>query len=182
MSARLLEPLVRARLSLHNRLVLPPMATAKAGADGEMTDGLLGYYDEKSAGGAIGLVITEHSYIAMQGRSRAGQPSIADDATVEGWKRLVDVVHRNGSKIAVQINHCGGATSRAATGSETVGPSAITSLIGPGETPRALAADEIATIVGQFASAARRARLRSPRGAPGGARPGHRRTRRSACW
>ena len=58
----------------------------------------------------------------------------------------------------MQINHCGGATSRAATGSQTVGPSDVTSPIGPGETPRPLAADEIATIVSQFASAARRVR------------------------
>jgi len=158
MPARLLEPFVQGRLSLHNRLVMPPMATAKAGAGGEMTDALLGYYDQKSAGGAIGLVITEHCYIAMQGRSRVGQPSIAVDETVEGWKRLVDVLHRNGSKVAVQINHCGGATSGAATGAESVAPSAITSLIGSGETPRPLATHEIATIVAQFASAARRAR------------------------
>jgi 2,4-dienoyl-CoA reductase-like NADH-dependent reductase (Old Yellow Enzyme family) len=156
MSSRLLEPLVAGKLSLHNRLVMPPMATAMAGPNGEMTDDLLGYYDEKSAGGALGLVITEHCYIAMEGRNRVGQPSIADDETIEGWKRFVDVVHRNGSKTVMQINHSGGATSMAATGSQPVGPSDITSPIGPGETPRPLATDEIAIIVGQFASAARR--------------------------
>ena len=156
MSSRLLEPLVVGKLSLHNRLVMPPMATAKAGPNGEMTDNLLGYYDEKSAGGAIGLVITEHCYIALQGRNRVGQPSIADDETVAGWKRFVDIVHRNGSKVVMQINHSGGATSEAATGSQPVGPSDITSPIGPGETPRPLSCEEIAIIVGQFASAARR--------------------------
>ena len=156
MSSRLLEPLVHGNLSLHNRLVMPPMATAKADTNGEMTDDLLGYYDEKSAGGAIGLVITEHCYIALEGRNRVGQPSIADDETVGGWKRFVDIVHRNGSKAVMQINHSGGATSTAATGSQPVAPSDITSPIGPGETPRPLSTEEIATIVGQFASAARR--------------------------
>jgi len=155
-SSRLLEPLAVGTLSLHNRLVMPPMATAKAGPDGEMTDALLAYYDEKSAGGAIGLVITEHCYVALQGRNRVGQPSIADDGTIEGWKRFVEIVHRNGSKVVMQINHSGGATSEAATGSQPVGPSDITSPIGPGETPRSLTTGEIATVVGQFASAARR--------------------------
>ena len=156
--SHLLEPLTHGKLTLHNRLVMPPMATAKAGANGEMTDELLAYYDEKSAGGALGLVITEHCYINMRGRNRVGQPSIAEDDTVEGWSRLADILHRNGTKAVLQINHAGGATTREATGFQTVAPSDITSPVGPGEIPRPLTEDEIATIVGQFASAARRVR------------------------
>jgi len=156
--SKLLEPLTTGTLKLHNRLVMPPMATAKGGANGEMTDALVDYYAEKSAGGALGLVITEHCYITMQGRNRIGQPSIADDDTIEGWKRLVDVLHGNGSKAVMQINHSGGATTREATGLETVAPSGITSPVGPGETPRPLTTAEITTIVEGFAAAARRVR------------------------
>jgi NADPH2 dehydrogenase len=47
--AHLLKPLVDGRLHLKNRLVMPPMATSKANADGSMNDALLDYYDEKSA-------------------------------------------------------------------------------------------------------------------------------------
>jgi len=154
--SKLLEPLTLGRLTLHNRLVMPPMATAKAGPDGEMTDDLIAYYAEKSTGGALGLVITEHCYITLQGRNRVGQPSIADDATIEGWKRLVDVIHANGSKVVLQMNHSGGATTKDATGSETVAPSDVASPVGPGEIPRPLTTAEITTIVGQFASAAQR--------------------------
>jgi NADPH2 dehydrogenase len=152
----LLEPLSHGRLSLKNRLVMPPMATAKAAADGSMTDGLLAYYDEKSRGGALGLVITEHCYIAQQGKNRVGQPSIADDGTIEGWRELTTIFHRNGSKAAMQINHSGGACSTAATGLEVVAPSNVPSPTGPGEVPRALTHDEIDVVVGQFAAAARR--------------------------
>ena len=154
--SKITEPLSRGKLQLHNRLVLPPMATAKAGASGAMTQELIDYYDEKSAGGALGLVITEHCYITLQGRNRVGQPSIAEDETVEGWRRLVDVLHRNGSKAVLQMNHSGGATTAMATGLETVAPSAIASPIGPGEVPRPLTEPEIAQVVAQFASAARR--------------------------
>ena len=153
---KLLEPLTNGKLPLHNRLVMPPMATAKAGANGEMTDDLIAYYAEKSAGGALGLVITEHCYIALQGRNRVGQPSIAEDETVAGWKRLTDVFHANGSKAVMQINHSGGATTREATGFETVAPSDVASPTGSGETPRPLTTAEIATITEQFARAALR--------------------------
>lgn len=152
----LLEPLSEGRLHLKNRLVMPPMATSKALPDGSMSDGLLAYYDEKSRGGAIGLVITEHCYITRQGMNRVGQPSIADDGTIEGWRRLVEIIHGNGSKVAMQINHAGAASSAAATGLEVVGPSNVPNPSGPGETPRELDYDEMATIVGQFAAAARR--------------------------
>ncbi len=156
--SHLLQPLITPSLELHNRLVMPPMATQKATDDGGLSDELLAYYDEKSHGGALGLVITEHSYITQQGRNRISQPSIAQDSTIEGWRRLTEVLHRNGSKAVMQINHSGGACSTAATGLEVVSASDLPSPVGPGETPRPLSAEEIAVIVGEFGSAARRAR------------------------
>ena len=150
----LLAPLSVGKLHLMNRLVMPPMATAKADSDGNMTDGLLDYYDEKSRDGAIGLVITEHCYITKQGMNRSGQPSIADDDTVAGWRRMTEVFHRNGSKAVMQINHSGGACNSEVTGLEVVAPSDVASPSGRGETPRALTHDEIEVIVEQFAAAA----------------------------
>ncbi|HEY5484072.1 MAG TPA: NADH:flavin oxidoreductase, partial [Propionibacteriaceae bacterium] len=117
---------------------------------------LLAYYDEKSRGGAIGLVITEHCYVTKQGMNRTGQPSIADDGTIEGWRELTSIFHRNGSKAVMQINHSGGACNSAATGLEVVAPSNVPSPTGPGEIPRALTRNEIDIIVGEFAAAARR--------------------------
>ncbi|MDO8915761.1 MAG: NADH:flavin oxidoreductase [Coriobacteriia bacterium] len=154
--SRLLEPLATRNLALHNRLVLPPMATSKANPDGSMSDALLAYYDEKSRGGAFGLIITEHCYITRQGMNRVGQPSIADDSTIDAWKRLTETIHANGSKVAMQINHCGGACSTEATGLEVVGPSDVAVPLGRDETVRELTHEEIATIVTQFADAARR--------------------------
>lgn len=153
---QLLQPLDAGTLHLSNRLVMPPMATQKADPDGTLSDELLGYYDEKSRGGALGLVITEHSYITQQGRNRLAQPSIATDATVDGWRQLAQILHRNGSKAVVQINHSGGACSVEATGMEVVSASDVPSPVGPGETPRPLEADEIAVIVTEFAAAAAR--------------------------
>ena len=38
---------------IKNRLVMPPMATAKAGANGEVSEALCSYYKEMAAGGYI---------------------------------------------------------------------------------------------------------------------------------
>jgi len=154
----LFEPLTTGKLTLKNRLVMPPMATSKANPDGSMNAALLDYYDEKSRGGAIGLVITEHCYITKQGQNRAGQPSVADDGMIEGLTQLADTIHRNGSKTALQINHSGGAASETVTGLEVVAPSDVASPVAVGDSiPRPLTLDEIAEIPGQFAAAARRA-------------------------
>ena len=153
--SRLLEPLA-GKLALRNRLVMPPMATSKANPDGSVSAGLLEYYDEKSRGGAMGLVITEHCCITQQGKNRAGQPSVADDRMVEGLAELAATFHRNGSKAVVQINHSGAASDPAATGLEVVSASAVQIPGRPNETPRALTCDEIDVIVGEFAAAGRR--------------------------
>lgn len=122
--SQLLTPLTGGKLKLRNRLVMPPMATAKADADGRVTDNVLTYYDEKSVGGYPALVIIEHSYVNIQGRANEHQISIADDWTIDGLQRLTKVLHKNGVMCAAQINHAG---SAAVPGDEItiVGPSAL---------------------------------------------------------
>ena len=115
------QPITVNHMELKNRLVMPPMATAKSAPDGRVTDPLCDYYDEKSAGGDIGLIITEHSYVAPEGKASRGQLSIAVDSDVEGLKRLTDVIHRNESRVFAQINHAGAAASREITGCEVIG-------------------------------------------------------------
>lgn len=154
--SHLLQPLTAGSLQLHNRLVLPPMATTKADADGSITPDLLAYYDEMSAWGAFGLVITEHCYVAAQGRNRIGQPSVAEDRMVEGLGRLAEVLHANGSRAVVQISHAGAAS--AVPGIGVIGPSDVPSPIGPGAIPRPMTLDDIAATVEQFVAAALRVR------------------------
>jgi len=156
--AYLQAPLATGKLYLKNRLVMPPMATSRANADGSVSDALLDYYDEKSAGGAIALVMIEHSYITKQGQNREGQPSAATDDMIEGLARLADVIHANGSKTALQINHVGGTAKSAVTGLDVVAPSVAPHPFGPSDpTLRVMTLDEIAAVPGLFAAAARRA-------------------------
>ena len=86
------------KIYLRNRLVMPPMATSKSQENGKISKELLDYYDEKTKGGYIGLVIIEHSYITNQGKASEKQLSIADNADLEGLKQLANIIHKNGLK------------------------------------------------------------------------------------
>lgn len=151
----LLQPLNNSKLKLNNRLVYPPMATAKSNEDGKVTQGLLDYYDEKSHGGYVSLFIIEHSYITPQGKASRGQLSLESDDTLDGLKKLADVIHKNGSKAVIQINHAGSAAKSDGTGLEIVGPSSIAH---PRHTdiPKELTKEEIKEIVNNFKDAAKR--------------------------
>lgn len=108
-----------------NRLVMPPMATAKCGADDLVTDEILSYYDEKSEGGYLSLIIIEHSYVMMQGKASARQMSAASDAAIPNLKKLADTIHNNGTLAVMQINHAGTASDTQITGLPVLGPSAL---------------------------------------------------------
>ncbi len=90
------------QLELGNRLVMPPMATWKNDAIDQLVD----YYQERA--GKIGLIIMEFAYVSIEGRTREGQISIAEDSDIERLKRIVNAVHAKGTtKIFAQINHAG---------------------------------------------------------------------------
>jgi len=153
------ESITIKKLTLHNRLVLPPMATGNCGSDGEVTEELLTYYREICEGGHIGLVITEHAYIHPRGKAGNGQISVADDARVPGLRRLVDMIHACGSKVICQINHAGSATNADVTGGlEPFGPSAVAHPKQIDVVHRPITQEEIAEIPALYANAARRAK------------------------
>jgi len=151
----LLTPFTEGTLPLPNRLVMPPMATEKADGSGRANKELLDYYDEKTEGGHIGLVIVEHSYISPGGKASPRQLSVADDDTIAGLKQLAHVIQTNGSKAVLQINHAGSNTSEEVTGTVPLAPSAVPH---PRRktNPRELTAAEIEDIIEAFGQAARR--------------------------
>ena len=59
-------------MTLKSRLVMPPIATAKADEDGGVTDTVRVYYQEWARYSKIGLIITEHSYVSQQGKAHPG--------------------------------------------------------------------------------------------------------------
>lgn len=143
------------KLELHSRLVMPPMATAKSAADGSVTPELCAYYDEKTAGGHLGLVIVEHAYVSPEGQASAGQLSVATYACISGLRRLVEVIHKNGVKAMAQLNHAGSSAKTEVTGLPVLGASAVENPR-KGSVPVEMTVADIRRITEDFASAARR--------------------------
>lgn len=156
----LLQPIQISKLFLKNRLVMPPMATSKSEEDGRISQAILDYYDEKTKGGYISFVIIEHSFISKEGKASDRQLSIAEDRFIEDLKKLADIIHHNGSKAVMQINHAGSQTSNNITGVSPVAPSAVQNPRLPkGEIPKELSKDEIQVIIESFKAAALRVKL-----------------------
>jgi len=143
-----LTPLNTGKLNLLNRLVMPPMANDKATAEGKITSELINYYDEKSKGGYIALLIVEHSFITLQGKVSKNQLSIADDSVIDGLKELNDLIHKNGSKTATQLNH-GGSAAYIDPDRVIVGPSAVLHPI-KNTMPLVLTKEQISIIIQEF--------------------------------
>lgn len=150
----LTKPLETYNLSLKNRLVMPPMATAKADNEGKITEDILNYYDEKSKGGYISLIIIEHSFVSPEGKASHRQMSIADDSVIDGLKKLADTIHKNGTKAVMQISHAGSAASKEITGYDPVAPSAIPNPRKGESVPLELTKHQIKDIIQKFKEAA----------------------------
>lgn len=153
------EPIKIKNLEIANRLVLPPMHTGKC-PDGKVSPELCEYYVRRAANGAVGLIITEFSYVSRQGRATPVQLSLADDSDIEGHKTLVDAIHAAGSKVFSQINHAGAAAQTEVTGREVVAPSAVLSPRAKegAVLPRPLTVEEIEQIEEDYTAAAIRSK------------------------
>jgi len=152
----LLKQLQAGSLTLTNRLIMPPMATSMSKGDGKVSKALIDYYDEKSRGGYISLIIIEHSYISLEGKASENQLSISDDSDIEGLKKIADAIHKNGTKAVMQLNHAGSAASKQIIGTIPVAPSAVVNPRKGDDMPQELFAKKIEGIVQAFADAARR--------------------------
>jgi len=151
----LFDPLTIGRLSLKNRIVMPPMANDLASIRGEVTEPLIAHYRRRAAG--VGLVIVEHSYVAKDGKLSSRQLGIYDDTLINGLADLAESIHAKGTPVCIQINHAGRRASSSVCGSHPVAPSAIAASDAD-EVPRALEKNEIPYLVRLFGDAARRAR------------------------
>lgn len=154
----LMQPIKVKNIEIRNRIIMPPMATSKSD-DGQVNQKLVDYYDEKSKGGYIGLIITEHAYISKDGMANNGQVSISNDSNIEGLKRITEVIHKNDSKVIAQINHAGSSANPEVTGHEIISASAVINngyTAKTGIIPHEMNKDDIKRVVNCFAEAAKR--------------------------
>src|SRR5215470_14945074 len=120
----LLTPARIGTVEIPNRIVLPPMTTRSADAEGFVTEDTLAYYEARVAGG-VGLLTVEMASPEKAGRHRHRELGIYDDRFLPGLAGLVDVIHRGGAKASIQLGHGGGHTRVDICGETPIAPSAI---------------------------------------------------------
>lgn len=147
------------KLKIRNRIVMAPMGTLLGHADGQVSDHQIAYYAERARGGT-GLIITEILAVEPQlGKAVAIQTRADDDRFIPGLGRLAAASRKFGARIFPQLHHAGSqSNSRVCGGKQIVAPSAIASNA-VGETPRALATEEVRQLVRHFIAAAVRCRI-----------------------
>jgi 2,4-dienoyl-CoA reductase-like NADH-dependent reductase (Old Yellow Enzyme family) len=120
----LLTPARIGSLDVPNRIVMPPMTTRTADEEGYVTDDTIAYYQARARGG-VGLITVEMASPERAGRHRRREVGIYDDRFLPGLTRLVDEIHRAGTKASIQLGHGGGHTRRDICGETPIAPSAI---------------------------------------------------------
>ena len=140
-------------MELKNRLVRSATHEAMADDEGFPTDSIFKLY-ERLAKGGVGLIITGYTFVSRDGKFKS-MLGIDSDEHIPKYRELVNQVHQNDAKIAMQINHCGRQTVKEMTGTQPIAPSAVfdKSLF---VMPREMTEADIERIIEAFAQAARR--------------------------
>jgi dimethylglycine catabolism A len=141
----LLTPARIGPVEIKNRIVMPPMTTRTADAQGFVTDDTIAYYMARVRGGT-GLITVEMASPEKAGQHRRHEVGICHDGFLPGLTRLVDEIHRGGAKASIQLGHGGGHTRIDICGETPVAPSAI---------PHPVYETTLATIVPQEMTKAR---------------------------
>lgn len=150
------SPITINGMTLPNRVVMMPMGSDFAGHDGELSDEHIKYYELRARGGT-GLIIVENVCVKYpEGSNGTTQLRIDKDCYIPRLFNLTEACHKYGAKVGVQINHAGASAMSSRIGMQPVSASTLPSKPG-GETPRALAKEELVSIAKDYGAAARRA-------------------------
>ena len=158
---KLLEPLKIGKVELKNRFIMLPMTIEKVD-NYHVTDDLVDFYEQRAKGG-VGLIEIGSCYVCdcfgtePKYHTTTGACGCWDDEFIPGYKRIADVCHPHGAKIAAQLQLC---YEWRASGDDPLlsyAPSADVPS-GPfvGMPEREYTKEEIAEVVKQYGQAARR--------------------------
>jgi len=91
-------------MALKNRIVLPPMGTGFHDEGGYVSQRFIDYLEARAKGG-VGLIIIEVTAPSVQCNVSNHQLTLGNDSYIPGFKKLAEVVHAYGTKIAIQLQH-----------------------------------------------------------------------------
>jgi len=134
--AHLFSPLTIKNIELKNRLVVSPMCEYSA-QDGFANNWHLVHLGSRAVGG-VGLIITEATAVAPEGRISYADLGIYKDEHIPTLKEITNFIHEQGSVAGIQLAHAGRKASHEVpwkgnaqiapgtpNGWQTFGPSAV---------------------------------------------------------
>jgi 2,4-dienoyl-CoA reductase-like NADH-dependent reductase (Old Yellow Enzyme family) len=104
-SSRLFSPIQLAGVTFSNRVFVSPMCQYSS-EDGFSSDWHLVHLGSRAVGGA-GLVMTEAAAVLPEGRITPQDLGLWKDDHIAGLKRIVEFLHGQGARAAVQLAHAG---------------------------------------------------------------------------
>ena len=155
---KLFSPAKIGPVEIKNRLVMSPMGTGIANMDGTPTDAIIKWYEERAIGGC-GLIYTEVCRVNdFNGPTLLRQLALTKDSQVGPMSKLVDTVHKHGTKIFCQLHHPGRQTHVALCAEPNVVSASAIPCKHTKEPTRALETAEVKGIIQNYIQAAVRAK------------------------
>lgn len=108
MKEALFQPLQLGKVSLKNRIVMPPMTRSRASQPGNIANDMMAEYYAQRA--TAGLIVAEGTQISEMGQGYAWTPGIYTPEQIAGWKKVTDAVHEKKGVIFSQLWHVGRVT------------------------------------------------------------------------
>lgn len=143
------------QMELKNRFIRSSVWMKAATNDGHMTKEIMETYIDLAKGGS-GLILTGYSHISDEEQPNPNMTGISDDSFIDEYRAMTDAVHKEGSKIAMQIVF-GGSQSHhpEAAAMNILAPSAVENRVTK-LMPAEASKNELARIVKLFGDAAER--------------------------
>lgn len=151
--------------TLKNAVVLASLTRLRCGEDGVPTDIVAEYYRQRAE--SAGLVLSEASPIEMKSNTFIGAAGLENETQAHAWKKVTDLVHKEGSFMFAQLVFQGRVLHPKHHGTEAIGPSAV-----PAEgfcyvrgekvdyaVPREMTQEDIDRVQERFVNAAKMAKL-----------------------
>ena len=156
----LIKPYSSKTLSLSGRVVMAPMTRNKS--PNNIPGPEVAKYYTRRAENHVGLIITEGTVVHASGHAYPDVPNFYGEKALEGWKNVVESVHRAGGKIFPQLWHAGSFRQKGMAPDPSLpgyGPSPLLHPgIEDGEPPKEMTISDIDEIILAFAKAASRAK------------------------
>jgi 2,4-dienoyl-CoA reductase-like NADH-dependent reductase (Old Yellow Enzyme family) len=142
-------------LELKNRFIRSATHEGMSNDYGSPSPALFKLYKRLAKGG-VGLIITGYANVSKDGISPLYRMQAMDrDELIGKYRELIDLVHKYGAKIAMQIAHCGRQTFDHVIGTQPISPSAVLDT-SSGVMPREMTEDDIERVIEDFAQGAHR--------------------------